>query len=495
MADSPRDTSSPSLRPSEPSSQSFRPETTLPNDHSAAARSSSPSMMGSTMDRDLEKTAEIMASSTSNHDLSVQSEPKIEETVGGDVPVAQAVNPMDPSQFPEGGLKAWTVVFGAACGIFVSFGWINCIGVFQEYYEAHQLKEYSSQEIAWIPSLEAFMMFVGGLWVGRVYDNYGPRILLIIGTFLHVFGLMMASISHKYYQFLLSQGVCSALGASMIFYPSMSCVVTWFFRRRSLALGVAATGSSIGGVIFPVMVEKLIPEVGFGWTMRICAFLILGLMILGNLTLVSRIPPMARPVRPMDFVKPFMEGNFALLALGSFLTFLGLFLPFTFIILAARAHGVPNSLAKYLVAILNAASTFGRTIPPFFADRIGRFTVFLSVTLLSSLITLCLWVPASGTAATVVFCLIFGFSSGAAASILPSCVAQISHISQIGVRTGCLFSVVAVAVLIGSPIGGQLITNDGYKSMQGFSGALMTGGFVVYGLLWLKLGGLKGQKV
>jgi MFS family permease len=134
---------------------------------------------------------------------------------------------------------------------------------------------------------------------------------------------MMASISKTYYQFLLSQGVCSPLGASMIFYPSMACVVTYFFRRRSLALGIAATGSSIGGVIFPIMVIKLIPEVGFGWAMRICAFLILGLMIVGNLTLRSRIPPMARPVKFMDFIRPFMEPNFALLAFGSFLTFLG----------------------------------------------------------------------------------------------------------------------------------------------------------------------------
>src|SRR3978361_1447618 len=113
---------------------------------------------------------------------------------------------------------------------------------------------------------------------------------------------MMTSISPTYYQILLSQGVCSALGASMIFYPSMACVVTYFFRRRSLALGIAATGSSIGGVIFPVMVENLIPSVGFGGTMRICAFMVLALMVVGNLTLKSRLPPTARPVKAMDFV-------------------------------------------------------------------------------------------------------------------------------------------------------------------------------------------------
>ncbi|ETI25195.1 hypothetical protein G647_04568 [Cladophialophora carrionii CBS 160.54] len=442
------------------------------------------------MDDDLEKTAALPAG-----DADGESEKKLEGARDDNIAAPPGINPMDPSQFPEGGLEAWTVVFGSACGIYVSFGWINCIGVFQDYYQSHQLKEYTSQEIAWIPSLEAFMMFIGGLWVGRVYDNYGPRVLLLVGTFLHVFGLMMASISHKYYQFLLSQGVCSAFGASMIFYPSMSCVVTYFFRRRSLALGIAATGSSIGGVIFPVMVEKLIPQVGFGWTMRICAFMVLVLMVMGNLTLKSRIPPMAKPVRAMDFVKPFLEGDFALLALGSFLTFLGLFLPFTFIILAAQERGVPDGLAKYLVAVLNAGSTFGRTIPPFLADRLGRFTVFLAMGLLSCVIVLALWLPSSGTAATIVFCLVFGFSSGAVASILPSLVATISHISQIGVRTGCNFSVVAVAVLIGSPIGGQLIQNDGYKSMQGFSGALLGGGLIVFTVLWVRLGGLTGKRV
>ncbi|KIX00835.1 uncharacterized protein Z518_09900 [Rhinocladiella mackenziei CBS 650.93] len=453
-------------------------------------------IMDKPMNSDVEKDvdAELPSDRKGLRQIEKQMEPGNGSSA---VPVSspQPVNPMDPSQFPEGGIKAWTVVFGAACGIVVSFGWINCIGVFQEYYESHQLKNYSSQEVAWIPSLEAFMMFAGGIWVGRAYDNYGPRYILLLGTFFHAFGLMMASISKEYYQFLLSQGVCSSLGASMIFYPSMSAVITWFFRRRSLALGIAATGSSIGGVIFPIMVERLIPEVGFGWTMRICAFLILGLMIIANMTIVSRIPPKPKPVRPRDFLVPFKETPFALLAFGSFLTFLGLFLPFTFIILTARARGVPDSLAQYLVSILNAGSTFGRTIPPFLADRCGRFTVYLSMSLLTSLITLCLWLPSSGTSATIVFALIFGFSSGAVVSILPACIAQISHIHQIGVRTGVLFSVVAVAVLIGSPIGGQLISNDGFRSMQGFSGGMLMAGFCVYVVLWMRLGGLKGKKI
>lgn len=55
--------------------------------------------------------------------------------------------------------------------------------------------------------------------VGALYDNYGPRWLLIGGSFLHVFGIMMASLGVEYYQILLAQGVCSGLGVSAIFQP------------------------------------------------------------------------------------------------------------------------------------------------------------------------------------------------------------------------------------------------------------------------------------
>lgn len=56
----------------------------------------------------------------------------------------------------------------------------------------------------------------------------GPHYLLIAGTFLHVFGLMMTSISKTYYQILLSQAVCSATGASLVFSPAFSSVCPVF---------------------------------------------------------------------------------------------------------------------------------------------------------------------------------------------------------------------------------------------------------------------------
>ena len=69
--------------------------------------------------------------------------------------------------------------------------------------------------------METFLMFFLGPFIGYFFDSYGPRYILILGTCLHVFGVMMASLATDYYQIMLSQGICSAAGASMCFYPGI----------------------------------------------------------------------------------------------------------------------------------------------------------------------------------------------------------------------------------------------------------------------------------
>lgn len=95
------------------------------------------------------------------------------------------------------------------------------VGAFQEYYQNDLLKQFSSSTIAWIPSLQIFFIMGTGPVVGTIYDKYGPRWLIFGGSLMHVFGIMMTSISTKYYQILLAQGVCSAIGVSAIFQPGI----------------------------------------------------------------------------------------------------------------------------------------------------------------------------------------------------------------------------------------------------------------------------------
>ena len=59
----------------------------------------------------------------------------------------------------------------------------------------------------------------------------------------------------------------------------MTSLASWFFKKRALAFGLMASGSSIGGIVLPIMIERLLPVYGFAWTMRLAAFVILGLLV------------------------------------------------------------------------------------------------------------------------------------------------------------------------------------------------------------------------
>ncbi|KAI1395160.1 major facilitator superfamily domain-containing protein [Hypoxylon fuscum] len=390
----------------------------------------------------------------------------------------------DPHAFPDGGFQAWFCIAGGFCTIFSSFGWVNCIGVFQDYYQTHQLSSYSPGTVAWIPATESFMLFFFGLFSGKLADNYGPRWPLLFGSVLHVFGLMMVSISKEYYQIFLAQSIASGIGTSFLFYPTIAAAGTWFKRHRALAFGIMVSGSSVGGVVLPIMVQHLIEEVGFGWALRITAFFLLGLLVFGNIAVKSRLPPARKPFTLKEYFVPFLEIPFLLLATGSFFVYIGAFLPFNFIIVQAKQAGIPTDLPNYLVPIINAASIFGRTFPAHLGDVYGVFNVCIVFTLFSGVISLALWLPAASTAPIIVFAVLYGFASGLVVAIIPALVASISDIQKLGLRVGVLYAFSAFGVLVGSPIAGAIVTSQGggYSGLKIFCGVtLITGGiFIIF---------------
>jgi MFS family permease len=134
---------------------------------------------------------------------------------------------------------------------------------------------------------------------------------------------------------------------------------------------------------------------------------------------------------------------------------------------------------------------FGRILPGIIADRIGRFNVMIATTAFSAIIVLALWLPSRSNAPTIVFCVLYGFSSGAFVSMGPALIAQISPIREIGIRSGTFFLCVAVAGLTGNPIGGALVDKDngGFLYLQIFCGVAMAVGSALYvASRWVQVG-------
>lgn len=69
--------------------------------------------------------------------------------------------------FPEGGWRAWLVVLGAWCAMIPSMGMLNTIGVLEAWIGENQLAELPKSQTAWVVSLYAFFLYIGGSCAGE----------------------------------------------------------------------------------------------------------------------------------------------------------------------------------------------------------------------------------------------------------------------------------------------------------------------------------------
>lgn len=265
--------------------------------------------------------------------------------------------------FPEGGLRAWLVVLGSFSGMTASFGVLNSAGTFQVYLSMNQLAHESPSAVGWIFSLYAFLTFFCGVQIGPIFDAYGPRWLVVAGTVCLVGGMFGAAESTELWHFLLTYSTLCGIGSSLIFTPAIGSIAHFFYKRRAATTGLATTGGSIGGIVFPLMLQRLFPDVGFKWATRILAFLFLFLLGIANLLIRGRLQP-SKDSHVVQNIWPdwriFKDRVFMLTTAGVFFIEWALFIPLSYISSYALVEGVSPVFSYQLLAILNAGSFFGR---------------------------------------------------------------------------------------------------------------------------------------
>ncbi|GBE89931.1 MFS general substrate transporter [Sparassis latifolia] len=391
--------------------------------------------------------------------VDIASTPKVESiselTLEAQPEPAPAPAPAPPP-FKEGGIHGYLTVFGAFLALFATFGQMNAFGSFQLWYSEHQLSNYSPSDISWIGSLQLWVFFFSGGIIGRFFDAYGPTVLLALGTVVYTFSIMMTSLASRYYQFILAQGITFGIGSGLLFYPAVSGASTHFLKWRATAIGIVVSGSSVGGVVFPAMLQRLFNETSFGWAVRVSGFVCLACGICATLTVSSRLP--RRKPGPWIDLPSLRDFKFLLFCAGAGMTCFGLFVPFFYIVQYAEAHGISQAHGFNLLSIMNAGSVIGRVLPGLAADAAGRYNLFLIFAFSSGLFTLVLWLTQTHFQGLIAYAAIYGFFSGAVISLTTPCIAQISRIEQIGTRIGMAYSILSFPSLVGAPIAGALLT-------------------------------------
>ncbi len=111
--------------------------------------------------------------------------------------------------------------------------------------------------------------------VSVLADRYGAGRFLALGGVMYALGLLIMGLGHSEFSLHLGAGVFIGLGVSACGYPLVLSAVARAFseRRRSLVLGIAATGGSVGQFLLVPFTQVTIGEIGWPSTLIVLAVL------------------------------------------------------------------------------------------------------------------------------------------------------------------------------------------------------------------------------
>ena len=230
----------------------------------------------------------------------------------------------------------------------------------------------------------------------------------------------------------------------------------------------------LGGVIYPILFHQLLPQIGFGWSVRVLAFMALGTTLISvSVIRVLSKPPKRRPVFDPTSLK---EAPFSLFITAVGFGLMSLYIPTFYIQSFATDKQIGNSrLPAFILPILNTGGIIGRIIPNFFADKTGPLNMLIPFFALSSVMAF-IWIAVTNTGGLIVFALIYGFCSGAILS-LPTIVivtAMSPSLAVAGGRMGTAFTLASLCLLVGTPVSGAIMRDTGsFVGLQIFAAVFL----------------------
>jgi MFS family permease len=220
-------------------------------------------------------------------------------------------------------------------------------------------------------------------------------------------GFIAASFAHTIWYLYLTQGILVGLGVGFTYIPSVPIIPQWFERKRSLATGISAAGSGIGGLMYSFLTDVMITKISLAWAFRVTAVISGVFLILATILIRTRNEVIQPPQRGFD-VQLLRRKDCILLLLWAFISMLGYMVILFSLPDFARSIGLSAKQASIVNAILNLGTAIGRPMIGVASDYFGRVNVAGVLTCLCGVLTLVLWLPATSYGLLLFFALING---------------------------------------------------------------------------------------
>ncbi|KAI8340150.1 major facilitator superfamily domain-containing protein [Chlamydoabsidia padenii] len=320
----------------------------------------------------------------------------------------------------------WCVVLGAFLVQVNSMGINMTWGIMQNYYEQHVFNNAPSAvvSLAFVGTLGMCFMRAGGPLAQLLEPHLGHRGVLFLGCICKALGMIMAGFANQIYQLYICQGLLFGLGSSFMYYTSLFITPQWFTKRKGLALGILASGTGIGGLIFPFVMTSVNNSLGVHWTYRVLGLMcfVMDLMACG---LIKENPKMKRPqgekkkkLSDIIQLRVLQDGQYVLWIIGSDIALLGYFIPFYFLPSYGRSIGLSDDQGAILLALTSAFNCIGRGLTGYCADYLGQLNTNIAFTLMGGISCFLIWIFASSYAALLGFSFVFGLFCGSYFSLL-----------------------------------------------------------------------------
>lgn len=145
-------------------------------------------------------------------------------------------------------------------------------------------------------------------WLGARIDSGSLRNMIIVGAVALASGYLLLSVATASWQVPLIYACLMSLAVTLLGpLTSSTLLARWFNRRRGMALGVAAVGTSVGGFLFPPLVQWLIDSMEWRVGLRVLGLGCLAIMVPIILVIVNR--PEDRGLHPDGASEPPPAGS------------------------------------------------------------------------------------------------------------------------------------------------------------------------------------------
>ena len=334
--------------------------------------------------------------------------------------------------------------------------------------------------------------FIGGLSISQALmvspiatattRIFGTRTTLLIGVFLETISFIGASFATQIWHLFLSQGLCFGYGMGFLFVGSVGIAAQWFTTHRSLANGISAAGSGLGGLIYSLSAQAMIKNIGLPWAFRILAIIAFVVNTTCALIIRDRNKQIGSSQLGFDY-RLFRKPQFLGFMAFGFLSMLAYVVLLFSLPNYARTVGMTAQQGSIVGAVLNLGQALGRPPIGYFSDSFGRLNMASTMTFLAGLFSLVIWMFAKSFGVLILFAVLGGSVAGTFWAVAAPVTTEIMGLVDLPSALSLTWLVLVLPTTFSEPIGLEIVAYNGGS----YTGAILFAGWMYIGaacMLW-----------